>query len=323
MRSLIGPSSPCRAEILGNGKVEGVRLKSGEEIEADMAVICTGITPNTQPAQVTDIEINSGIIVNEHMETNVAYVYAVGECTEFEGQLIGLVAPALEQVRIVVDKILGERKEVYKGSGAATTLKVAGVDLVSAGDAYGRDEECETIVSANPIEGVYRKAVIRDDKVVGTVLLGDVSIGPQMTQAVKAGTPGEEVAGLVVGSVDASEIGTDSLPDEAQVCDCNGISKGQIVATIEDLGHSAPRRQRGRGQRLLRGRIQDRRRFLRRRGHLSTHGRPALRRGRRRDHRLLSAARAQDRAEDRRGKKRRPLTRDDLPDQNRRRQGPA
>ena len=223
-------------EILGNGKVEGLRLKSGEEIEADMVVICTGISPNIQPVQGTNVEVNSGIIVNEHMETNVENVYAVGECTEFNGQLIGLVAPALEQVRVVVDTILGERKEVYKGSGAATTLKVAGVDLVSAGDAYGRDEESDTIVSANPVEGVYRKAVVRDGKVVGTVLLGDASIGPQMTQAVKAGTPAEEVAGLVVGTVDTSEIGTDSLPDEAQVCDCNGVSKGQIVATIEDLG---------------------------------------------------------------------------------------
>ena len=90
-------------EILGNGKVEGVRLKDGEELDADMVVICTGITPNTWPAQGTGIEINIGILVNEHMETNVENVYAVGECTEFEGQLIGLVAPALEQVRVVVD----------------------------------------------------------------------------------------------------------------------------------------------------------------------------------------------------------------------------
>ena len=83
---------------------------------------------------------------------------------------------------------------------------------------------------------MYRKAVIRDGKVVGTVLVGDVTIGAQLTQAVKSGTAGEEIADLVVGSVDASEVGADSLPDESQVCDCNGISKGQIVATIEDLG---------------------------------------------------------------------------------------
>ncbi|MGB3682083.1 MAG: nitrite reductase large subunit NirB [Rubrobacteraceae bacterium] len=223
-------------EIRGNGHVQGVKLKSGEYLPADMVVLCTGIKPNTQPAGAAGVRANAGILVNEHMETSVENVYAVGECTEFNGQLIGLVAPALEQVRVVVDTILGERKEVYKGSGAATSLKVAGVDLVSAGDAYGYDEDCEEIVSANPIEGVYRKAVVRDDRVIGTVLLGDVSIGPQMTQAVKAGTPADEVAGLVVGTVDASEIGTDSLPDEAQVCDCNGISKGQIVATIQDLG---------------------------------------------------------------------------------------
>lgn len=223
-------------EILGNGKVEGVRLKGGEELDADMVVICTGITPNTWPAHGTDIEINTGILVNEHMETNVENVYAIGECTEFNGQTIGLVAPALEQVRVVVDTVLGERNEVYAGARSATTLKVAGVDLVSAGDAYGRDEASDEIVSANPIQGIYRKAVIRDGKVVGTVLVGDVTIGAQMTQAVKVGTPAEEIADMVVGSVDTSEIGADSLPDEAQVCDCNGISKGRIVATIQDLG---------------------------------------------------------------------------------------
>ena len=223
-------------EIFGNGHVQGVKLKSGEWIPADMVVICTGIKPNTKPAGAAGIRANRGILVNEHMETGTPNVYAVGECTEYNGQLIGLVAPALEQVRVVVDTILGEREQVYKGSGGATSLKVMGVDLLSAGDAYGRDEDCEVIVSSNPIEGVYRKAVVKAGKVVGTVLLGDVSVGPQLAEAVKSAMPAEEVADLVVGNVDASEIGSASLPDDAQVCDCNGISKGQIVATIEDLG---------------------------------------------------------------------------------------
>ncbi|MDX6379825.1 MAG: nitrite reductase large subunit [Rubrobacteraceae bacterium] len=223
-------------EILGNGRVQGLRLKSGEYLTTDMVVICTGIKPNSQLAGNAGIRANRGILVNEHMETTAENVYAVGECTEFNGQLIGLVAPALEQVRVVVDTILGERETSYKGSGAATSLKVMGIDLLSAGNAYGRDEGCEAIISANPLEGVYRKAVVRDGKVVGTVLLGDVSAGPQLIEAVKRAMPAEEVANLVIGNVDASEIGSASLPDEAQVCDCNGISKGQIVATIQDLG---------------------------------------------------------------------------------------
>ncbi len=222
-------------EIFGNGRVQGVKLKSGEYLPADMVVICTGIRPNTKPAGAAGIRANRGILVNEHMETNAPNVYAVGECTEFNGQLIGLVAPALEQVRVVVDTVLGERKQIYKGSGAATSLKVMGIDLVSVGDAYGRDEDCEAIVSSNPMQGVYKKAVVKDGKVVGTVLLGDVSVGPQLTEAVKSAMPADEVADLVIGNVDASEIGSASLPDEAQVCDCNGVSKGQIVATIQDL----------------------------------------------------------------------------------------
>jgi nitrite reductase [NAD(P)H] large subunit len=136
----------------------------------------------------------------------------------------------------VVDTILGDRKVIYKGGSSATSLKVMGIDLVSAGDAYGQDEGCEAIVSSNPVEGVYRKAVVKDGVVIGAVLLGNVDVGPQLTQAVKSASPAEEVADLVVGNVDTSDLGSESLPDEAQVCDCNGISKGQIVATIQDLG---------------------------------------------------------------------------------------
>src|SRR4051794_38350323 len=162
------------------------------------------------------------------METSCPNVYAVGECTEFNGQLTGLVTPALEQVRVVVDTILGEREKTYKGANAATSLKVMGIDLFSAGEAYGRDKDCEVIVSSNPVSGVYRKAVVKNGKVVGTVLLGDVSVGPQLSEAVKSAMPAEEIADLVVGNVDTSQVGSESLSDETQVCDCNGISKGQI-----------------------------------------------------------------------------------------------
>lgn len=221
-------------EILGNGKVQGVRLKTGEFLPADMVVICTGIVLNTRPAGPSGIRVNNGILVDEHMQTSAENVFAVGECTEFNGQLIGLVAPALEQVRVAVDKILGGGETTYKGSGAATKLKVAGVDLNSVGDAYGHDEGCEAIVSSNPLAGVYKKAVIRDGKIVGAVLLGDVSTGPQLTDAVKRGATAEEVADWIVGT--SGDVAPLSLPDDAQVCDCNGISKGQIVTTIQDLG---------------------------------------------------------------------------------------
>ncbi len=221
-------------EILGNGHVQGVRLKTDEFLTADMVVICTGIVPNTKPAGQGNIRCNLGIVVDEHMRTSVENVYAVGECTEFNGQLIGLVAPALEQVRVVVDEILGDGESVYEGSGAATKLKVAGVDLNSAGDAYGDDEGCESIVSSNPLKGVYKKAVVRDGRIIGTVLLGDVSTGPQLTDAVKRGADADEIADWIIGT--SGDVAPLELADDAQVCDCNGVNKGQIVATIQDLG---------------------------------------------------------------------------------------
>ncbi|CAN5115973.1 NADPH-nitrite reductase [soil metagenome] len=219
-------------EILGNGKVQGVRLRSGEYFPTDMVVICTGIKPNTRPAGRAGIRANRGILVNEHMETSAKNVYAVGECAEFNGQLVGLVAPALEQVRVVVDTVLGERTQVYKGAGAAATLKVMGIDVVSAGDAYGQDEDCEAVVNSNPLKGVYRKAVVREGRVVGTVLLGDVSMGPQLTGAVKREADAAEIADLVAGSANG-DTAPPPLPDDAQVCDCNGVSKDQIVQMIK------------------------------------------------------------------------------------------
>src|SRR5919205_3005588 len=222
-------------EIFGNGRVEGVRLREGEELPADMVVVCAGIRSNAELARACGIKTNRGIIVNGRLETSVPDVYAVGECAEHDGVVYGLVAPTLEQVRVAARCVLGEECAPYRGSVASATLKVMGVDVTSAGDVYGEEEGSEAIVSSDPLKGVYRKVVIRNGKVIGAVLLGDVSGAPQLIGAVRRATPAEEVVELTLGSATQ---GFEALPisGDAQICDCNGVSKEQVIIAITKKG---------------------------------------------------------------------------------------
>lgn len=220
--------------ISGNGHVEGLELDDGTRVEADTVVICTGIRPNTELAAESGIETDKGILVDEYLRTSAENVYAIGECTEFEGGLIGLVAPGLTQMRIALAHILGEKTEPYRRGASSTNLKVMGVDLTSAGEVYCTKPGTEELVNSNPLEGTYRKAVIRNGKTVGAVLFGDISTGAQLSDAVKRGAPAEEVAALTVGAGGGAD--APPLPDEAQVCDCNGVTKGQVVVAIQEKG---------------------------------------------------------------------------------------
>jgi nitrite reductase (NADH) large subunit len=221
-------------EILGNHNVEGVRLRGDEELPADIVVICAGIRSNAGLARASGIETNRGIIVNDYLETSVPDVYAVGECAEHDGVVYGLVSPALEQVWVAARCVLGRECAPYRGSVASAILKIMGVDVTSAGDVYGEEEGSEAIVSSNPLKGIYRKVVIRDGKVVGVILLGEVSGAPQLTGAVRRGSSAEEVVELTLGSGGGFE--DPPLPDYAQVCDCNGVSKRQIIVAITKKG---------------------------------------------------------------------------------------
>lgn len=221
-------------EILGNGSVKGVRLRGGEELDADLVVICTGIRPNAGLARRAGLKVNTGIVVDDHLQTSAEDIYAVGECAEHGGKTIGLVAPALEQVRVLSRRLRGDENSRYVPGGTATRLKVMGVDLESAGDVYGEEGGSEAILSSNPVKGVYRKAVVRGGKVVGVVLLGDTTGGPQLLGAVRQGAEAEEYADLILGS--GGEIKAPPLPDDAQICDCNGVSKGQILLSITEKG---------------------------------------------------------------------------------------
>jgi nitrite reductase (NADH) large subunit len=163
------------AEIAGDDRVEGVRLQDGRTIDADAVVVAVGIRPSADLARGAGLKVKRGIVVDDALETNVAGIHAIGECAEHRGICYGLVEPAHEQARVLADRLAG-RDAHYPGSVLATNLKVAGVNVFSAGDFLGSDDT-EEIVLRDPGIGLYKKFVIAGSRLAGTVLFGDTADG--------------------------------------------------------------------------------------------------------------------------------------------------
>ncbi|MEC3909179.1 nitrite reductase large subunit NirB [Sphingobium sp. CR2-8] len=224
--------------IYGDGKVEGVRLKDGTEIPASLVVMAVGIRPSTALARDAGLAVNRGIQVDDHMVTSDADVLAVGECVEHDGNVYGLVAPLWDMCRSLADG-LTDRHSGYRGSVTSTKLKVAGLDVFSAGDFSG-GEGCEDIVLRDASRGVYKRVVVKDDKVVGAVLYGDTADGGWYFDLLKKGEDVADIRDLLIfGQAFASGGGAldpkaavAALSDDAEICGCNGVSKGQVFACI-------------------------------------------------------------------------------------------
>ncbi|MCW6537618.1 nitrite reductase large subunit NirB [Sphingomonas lycopersici] len=226
------------AEITGDGRVEAVRLKDGSVIPADLVVMAVGIRPAVGLARAAGLEVARGIRVDDHMVTSDPAVLAVGECVEHDGQVYGLVAPLWDMCRALADGLVGQPTG-YHPAPTSTKLKVAGLDVFSAGDFSGGDG-AEDIVLRDASRGVYKRVVVRDDRIVGAVLYGDTADGNWYFDLLRKG---ENVAdlrdALIFGQAFASGGGqadpkaaVAALSDEAEICGCNGISKGQIVSCI-------------------------------------------------------------------------------------------
>ncbi|HEX7875112.1 MAG TPA: FAD-dependent oxidoreductase, partial [Sphingobium sp.] len=182
--------------IYGDGKVEGVRLKDGTEIPASLVVMAVGIRPSTALAREAGLDIGRGIKVDDHMVTSDPDVLAVGECVEHDGNVYGLVAPLWDMCRSLADG-LTDQHTGYKGSVTSTKLKVAGLDVFSAGDFSGGDG-CEDIVLRDASRGVYKRVVVKDDKVIGAVLYGDTADGGWYFDLLKKGEDVGEIRDLLI-----------------------------------------------------------------------------------------------------------------------------
>jgi len=223
--------------ILGEGKAEAVLLEDGTVYGADLVVMAVGIRPETRLATDAHLEIGRGIVVSDQMVTSDPDILAVGECVEHNKQLFGLVAPLYDQAKIVAKTLLGE-DAAFKPVQTATKLKVTGCDLYSAGD-FADGEAREDIVFRDPGRGIYKRLVIENDRLVGAVMYGDTGDGPWFFGLIKDATDISDMRDtLIFGSNFQGGAASDplaavaALPPEAEICGCNGVSKGKIVTAI-------------------------------------------------------------------------------------------
>jgi nitrite reductase (NADH) large subunit len=226
-------------EILGNERVTGLRFKDGSQVEADLVVMAIGIKSNIEVARNSGIYVNRGIVVNDFMETSVPHIYAVGECAEHREIVYGLVAPLYEQGKVLANRICGNLGEPYQGSVTGTQLKVAGVDLFSAGEIF-EDGTTKSIMVYNEYDGVYKKILTRNNMIVGVVLYGDTKDSIKLFRML---TKKEDISGMTSISVLQSECSAEggnddvaSMANDELVCGCNGVTKGAIVEAIKTQG---------------------------------------------------------------------------------------
>jgi nitrite reductase (NADH) large subunit len=168
----------------GNGRVGSVEFSNGDLIPADLVVMAAGIRPATELAEKSGLPCHRGILVNDTMQTYDPRVYAIGECASHRGTAYGLVAPLFEQAKVCANHLARLGFATYKGSVTSTKLKVTGIDLFSAGDFMG-GEGTETITLSDPISGIYKKLVIKDDVLVGACLYGDTVDGGEYFQQIR------------------------------------------------------------------------------------------------------------------------------------------
>jgi len=227
--------------IMGEDRVTGVKLDDGTEIPADIVVMAVGIRPNAGLAKAAGIEVNRGVLVDDRLQTSDPNVLAVGECVEHRGVCYGLVAPLYEMARTIGRNLLGEDVE-FRGLATSTKLKVTGIDLFSAGDFLDAKDRQE-IVLRDAARGVYKRLVLKDDRIVGVVLYGDTHDGAWFFQLLKDGTDISEMRDtLIFGQGYAGGAPLDptaavaALSDDAEICGCNGVCKSRIVGTISAKG---------------------------------------------------------------------------------------
>jgi nitrite reductase (NADH) large subunit len=224
-------------------RVMCVKFKDGREIPADLVVMAAGIRPNTTLAESMGLHCNRGIVVNDTMQTITdPRIYSVGECAAHRGIAYGLVAPLFEQGKVCATHLAEFGIGRYSGSTTSTKLKVTGIDLFSAGQFMGGKDH-EEIVLNDPFGGVYKKLVIKDDKLVGACLYGDTVDGSWYFKLMREGRKIADIRDkLMFGESNIGDTGHEgntraaSMADSDEVCGCNGVNKGAICKAIKDKG---------------------------------------------------------------------------------------
>jgi len=226
-------------EINADGTLRGVRVADGHVLECDLVVFAAGVRANTRLAKDCRLEVERGIVVDEFMKTADPSILAIGDCAQAAGKVLGLVGPAWDQAAVVAKNLVSTTAEVrYEGSRIVTRLKASGIEVAALGETrpMPRDSQgsLEVVSFSDYARGVYKKVVLRDGKVCGAVLLGDVATVGNLMLAMDRGTkvPRNRLPLLFDGLTSAGEVDASSAPDDAVLCHCNNITHGCVREAI-------------------------------------------------------------------------------------------
>jgi ferredoxin-nitrate reductase len=211
----------------GRSKLTAIGLKSGRKINCDAIILAIGTTPNIELAKASDLNCKKGVVVNDYLQTNDPAIYAIGEIAEFNGSLYGITAAAEQQATVVANYLNGDIASYYSGSTSMNLIKIHGFDLCSIGLPDCPDETYEEIVFIDKAKRYYKKCIIKQDKLVGAILIGDkteflefkeliankIELSEKRMQLLRSGKKAEAVKGKLV-------------------CSCNNVGKGNLEEKI-------------------------------------------------------------------------------------------
>lgn len=227
-------------EIVGNGKVEGMAFAEGPPLDVEMVIVSAGIKPRDELARACGLTVGprGGVVVDEALRTSDPSIYAIGEVALYNGMIYGLVAPGYDMAEIVAANLTDQPRK-FTGADLSTKLKLMGVDVASFGNPFADDKTSRSITLEDPFTGVYKKLVFSLDgsRLLGGILVGDASEYGTLSILAKSDQPlpmkpHELLLGRKEGKNGAGMLG--SMPDDAQVCSCNNVTKGRICNAIRD-----------------------------------------------------------------------------------------
>ena len=227
-------------EIVGNGKVDGMVFNSGVTLDVGMVIVSAGIRPRDELARACGVAVGErgGVVVDDHLQTSDPHVYAIGEVALHGGMVYGLVAPGYEMAETLAARLTGDRTRAFTGADLSTKLKLMGVDVASFGRYAADEATAKPLTYDDPFGGVYKKLLFSLDgkKLLGGILVGDASdYGSLMMLAKNETELPAEPGALVLGSNGGGVVvSATEMPDDAQVCQCNGVNKGDICCAIRD-----------------------------------------------------------------------------------------
>lgn len=229
-------------QIIGNDRVEGIELDNGTIIPATLVVMAVGIRPNIGLAKDAGLAVNRGIVVDAGMRTSDGDILSVGECAEVDGMVYGLVAPLYEMARVAAAHLAGDTTPAFVHADTPTKLKVTGINLFSIGD-FADGDDREEIVLRDATAGVYKRVILKDNRIIGTVLYGETSDGAWFNDLKKKGVDISAMRDTLIfgqsyqgGSPLDPMAAVAALPDDAEICGCNGVCKSKITSTITSKG---------------------------------------------------------------------------------------